>query len=273
MVMRRTWLWLALAAPFILAPRPAAAQLDALRFVEIPPVGSWAEYQVTRRNESLRTVTSQRVAFLSRETVGNQEYYWFQIEMQSDDFGPKRVDMVSQIALRREDAVSGVGLIGKVREMIVQVGSAPPVRIAREFMDVGIQKNLIASGEKGAGSDVEYAYRDLPAEKVKTRAGEFECAHKKGLGKAEVVLSLEDPKRYPGDSILELWYRKDIPFGVVKSVTKLTGKGPQQQQLSQMIDTEETLELHAFGAGATSKIQGKIFDYDPSIATQFKPRD
>ena len=268
---RRRWL---LAAVFlILAPGGAFAQFEGLRFTDLPAVGTWSEYQVTRRNESSRIVTSQRLSFLGRTTVADGEYYWFQLEMESDDFGPRRVPMISQIALSKADALTRKDYFRNVREMIVQVASAKPFRIAKDFIDVGVKRNMLTGGEKGAGSDVEYSYRELSPEKLKTKAGEFTCERKKGLGKAEIVLSLTNPvpERFPVDSISDLWISKDVPFGTVKQVTKQTGKGPQTESLTARIDTEETVELVAFGTGAKSAIHGPVVDYSPAASTQFRP--
>lgn len=263
------------ALALILAPGAAFAQFEGLRFVDVPPVGSWAEYQLTRRNESTRVVMSQKVALLSRVPVEGGEIYWFQIEMESDDFGSKRIPIISQIALDKDDAVSRKEYFRKTREMIVQVGDAPAFRIAKDFLNVGVNKNMITGGSKGAGSDVEYTFRDLEAETLKTKAGDFVCQHKKGLGKAEVVLSLTNPtpERFPVDAIYEIWYSDKVPFGVVKQVTKQTGTGVQGQNVSARIDTEETLELVAYGGGARSAVRGAVADYNPAAALQFRPAE
>jgi hypothetical protein len=263
------WLGLILA---IVAPPPARAQFEALGLVAMPPVGAWAEYQVTRRNSSLRVVLRQRVALIARERVGDTEVYWFQIEMETDDFAAKRLPMVTQIALRAEDALKREDYFRKIQEMIVRVGGAEPFRLSRDLLAVGVQKNLLTGGQAGAGSDVRYTWRDLPAEPVKTAAGEFACRHKKGLGNAEVVLSYEEPTRYPVDAVLELWYRDEVPFGLVKSVTKQSGTGPQNEGLQLVIDTEETVELVACGTGAVSAITGPIVEWDPARLGALTPR-
>ena len=254
----------------ILTPGALLAQFEALRVVDLPAVGAWAEYLVTRRNESQRIVMSQRVSFLGRQLLEDGEHYWFQIEMESDDYGPKRVPIVTQIALRREDALSRRDYFRKIGEMLVQVrtGDAPIFRIGRASLAVGVDRNLLTGGERGAGTDVEYALRDLEPESVRTPAGEFLCEHRKGIGKAEVVLSPEDGGRYPVDAILELWTSTSVPFGLVKQVAQQKGAGPQTEGLSLTIDTEETTELVACGAGAASALLGPIVDYDPALASR-----
>src|SRR5687767_13998849 len=113
----------------ILAPTTAAAQLETLPHVELPAVGAWATYQLTRRNESQRIVTQQTVSLLARDTVAGEEFWWFQIEMESDDYGTERVPVVTQVALSREDALGRADYLRKARDMIVKVGTAPAYRI------------------------------------------------------------------------------------------------------------------------------------------------
>ena len=264
-------LGIAIVVLSILAPVSALAQFETLEFVDLPAVGSWAEYRVTLGNTNQRTVTSQKVAFLSSQKSDEGWFYWFQLESESDDYGPKRVPVVIQFAVSKEAAHAHSNLFSNIRELIVQVGDAPAFRVARSFIELGMTKGLLGGGAGGAGSPVDYLFRDLDVSKVKTKAGEFECKAKKGIGKAWVVLSLESPERFEVDSISELWYSDEIPFGLVRQVVSQSGDGPSERDLAMVIDSEQTVELTAFGAGARSAVKGEVFEYDPSLARELQP--
>jgi hypothetical protein len=266
--MRLRWRLVGLAvAASIVAPAGARAQFEALRLVDLPAIGAWAEYQVTRRNPSQRQVLRQRVAYIARQVVGGEEFDWFQIEMESDDYGQLRLPVVTQLALRRADAESRRDLYRKMRELVVQIraGDLPPFRLGRDLLDVGMERALLAGGSAGPGSDVEYAFRDLEPATVPSPLGDLACRHVAGSGKAEVVLSPEDGRRYPVDTELELWYTPEVPFGLVRQSLRTSGKGPQSETLSLTIDSEEVTELVACGTGAQSATRGPVLPWDPAL--------
>ena len=269
--MKPCWSARLLALSLILAPTVASAQFEALRFVELPAVGAWARYESTLRNSSKRVVTFQKISLLARQSVGSEEYYWFQIEQESDDFAARRVPLVTQIALSREDALSRRDFFRKIQQMIVQIGASPAFRVGRGLVALGMQKGLVTGGEQGSGSAVDYAFRDLGSELVRTKAGELNCQHQKGVGKAEVVLNIEDKTHAKVDAVLDLWYSPEIPFGIVKQVTTQSGAGPEIPNMSISLIGEETLELLDWGTGATSAITGPIQDYRPAQAQSFVP--
>jgi len=242
------------------APALASAQLDCIPFVGLPSVGAWAEYIVTNANSATRTVTSQTVSLLSTQTVDDQEYLWFQIETESDDFGSERRTVVTQMALSRADAEKGGDLMRNVRELIFQVEGMQGVRVASDFVDLLVKKGLIAGGTGGAGTSVVYDFRDHEPTSVATKAGEFEAQHKKGIGQAEIILNLNDPKRQPVDSIQDLWFDADVPFGLIRQVTKISGGEGKSG-----VDSEHTVELVAFGTGAVSAIRGEVREYSEFV--------
>ena len=256
----------------ILAPAATYAQFETLRFTEVPAVGSWAEYRLTSDTGGSKRIMPQVVSLVSRSQVGDQEYLWFQVETEIDGLGPKRQSLVYQFAVPVAAVEQPSDMFTKIHEMIVQIADRPAFRVARDFLNVGISKNLLVGGSGGAGTEVDYQYRDLDAEKVETPAGVIECTHKKGIGEGEVVLSYDDPKRFGVDSIVDMWYSDQVPFGLVKRTVRTTGKEEAKIPGGDVtLDNEETTELVAWGTGAKSAIQGQVFDYSPAIAEQLRP--
>lgn len=269
--MRSTLLRLGTWAAIVLMPSLAFAQFEALRFVDLPAVGSWAQYQVSSGARTKRTIVTRKISFLSRQQVEGAEYYWFQMETQSDDYGPNRVNLTMQFAVEKQDVMVGEDLFRKIREMIVQVGDATAVRIAHDFLRMGVDKGLISGGTGGAGSNIKFDFQDQSNEVLTVKAGPFNCAHKRGVGKGEVLLSLQEPARHAIDSVRDIWYATEVPFGLVRQRSEQSGKDVATGDVLAAVESVEEVELLAFGTGAKSAIRGQVQEYSPDVVRKAMP--
>lgn len=236
----------------------AEAQFSAFRWVDVPEAGSWAEFVRTQTVGQDLTYMNVKLAVVGQQVIGGKEYIWFEISSHIDDLyeiAEDRVPYVARFSIKKEDTKTcEAELIERIEDFVIKLGVRDPVRIPKPLMQQVIDKGYVSGGEKGSGSCIDYAFEEKGTEKIKVEAGSFECSHKRGKGKSVVVTNTAAKRTASVTSELDLWIRNDVPFGIVKLVNKIYGKGPETSNVSLKVETEETYTLKAYGKGAKTAI-------------------
>jgi len=163
-------------------------------------VGQWASYTVTGGKAN---GDQMRFAIVGTEKRGDSTLYWFEISHKGADAAQNGV---MQMLVPNFDAQGG-----GIRGMIMKMGAQPAMRMPEQMISMMGQR----SGQNPA---LEITRRCLAAQVIGTEtvsvpAGSMSTLHLKGSDGGEA------------------WMSSDVPFGIVKVITKdnatmvLTGRG------------------------------------------------
>lgn len=189
--MKPKWILGASLALWLVAA-PAAAQLEKCAdYMKMPAAGSWAEYQ-TREG-------SIRMSVLGEEEHDGKKMQ--RLEMSIGGAGGSIVQMVVPGWPYQPDGI---------HEMVMKTGDQPAMKVSGRMMDMMRQNMKTPTAQM---ADACERMEDLGTETVTVPAGTFETRHYRDQ-----------------ETGGEVWVDADLPFGMVKAVTKegemvLTGHG------------------------------------------------
>jgi hypothetical protein len=195
---------------------PALAQMPMMRMPQmptefkLPPVGSWCEYTIIDREDNDTIVFKYLLP--GKEKCGDKECHWFEFQIEENE----ELNVVKML-------VSGdPQKKGNLKRLIIKSGDEPAIEIPIAMMQQAEDESQEAEAEDRKEEKAEETEEEgtgkvkLGEEKVKTKAGEFECTH----------LRVKDEEEQ-----LDLWMNESVPFfNLVKmnsttSSMEITGLG------------------------------------------------
>jgi hypothetical protein len=254
-----------LACVFFLVPDKAFGQLEALRWVDLPPVGSIVEFEDFDQISSIKEVKKLSISNVREETVNRVDYVWLEIE--SEMYDPKvsedRVPVISRFAIPKNELREGKKFLEVVRDLVVQVDGKAPFRIPDAMKAEMLKKGYLSGGLAGPGNMVDWTFEDTGEDEVEVPAGLFRCCRMLGKGKVRMVFT-------NGESWIDayalIWTNSEVPFGVVKMILQFSGKGPDSPDTTNLVDAKETFTLQSYGRGAQTKIRPRKKGQGPTAA-------
>lgn len=173
----------------LLAASPAVVQAQEVcgGYMHAPPVGNWAEYQISKEGEAELQL---RFAIVGTEQRDGQEMTWFEMTITPE--GEDESTIMKLLVPGYPFEADGL------EEIIMKAGNNPAMNMGGPMMS----RILESIGDNPGISVVEKCKKmqDLGEEAVTVTAGTFQAGHYRN---AET-----------GD---EAWLSNEVPFGMVKS--------------------------------------------------------
>lgn len=178
---------------------------------KIPEVGSYAKYKLT--DSKTKTESILKLSIVAKEKVGKEEFFWYEIEQTEPKSGSANIFKMLISGDPQEP--------GTIKRMIYKSGKDPASELPQAFVSLMNQPPMDTT------KAVKPKSKKLGAEKVKTKAGTFDCVHTQDITEG----------KQPTDT----WTSEKVPlFGIVKSTHGST-----------------SLELMEHGTGAVTAIKEK----------------
>ncbi|MGH7558035.1 MAG: hypothetical protein ACREMD_09750 [Gemmatimonadota bacterium] len=178
-----------LGLALLLAASPAAIQAQEVcgGYIQAPPVGDWAEYQISEDGEpELRL----RFALVGSEQRDGREMKWFEMAITPD--GEEQPTIMKLLVPDYPFGPDGL------EEIIMKAGDSPAMKMGGPMLAT-MRKSI---DENPGFSIVEQCktMQDAGGGSVTVAAGTFETRHYRNA-----------------DSGTDVWLSKDVPFGMVRS--------------------------------------------------------
>jgi len=178
---------------------------------KIPEVGSYAKYKLV--DGKTKTESILKLSIVGKETVGKEDFFWYEIEQIDPKTGSVNIFKMLISGDPQEP--------GTIKRMIYKSGKEPASELPQAFVSLMNQPPMDTT------KAVKPKPKKLGTEKVKTKAGTFDCVHTEDATKG----------KQPTDT----WTSEKVPlFGIVKSTYGSTA-----------------LELMEHGTGAVTAIKEK----------------
>lgn len=177
-----------LGLALVLAVSPAAlhAQDACGGYMHAPPVGDWAEYQISKEGEEEMGL---RFAIVGTEQRGGQEMQWFEMTITPEDDDPVIMKLLVPTYPFEPDGLE---------EIIMKAGDNPAMNMGGPMMST----ILNALGDNPGLSIAEECRKmqEVGEESITVAAGTLQTRHYRNA-----------------DSGAEVWLSNEVPFGAVRS--------------------------------------------------------
>ncbi|MFQ6032807.1 MAG: hypothetical protein ACE5K2_07795 [Candidatus Zixiibacteriota bacterium] len=178
---------------------------------KMPEVGSYVKYKLTDSKGKSESIL--KLSIVGKEKGEGGELFWYEIEQTEPKTGSTNVFKML-ISGDPQEA-------GSIKRIIYKEGKNPANELPQAFVA------LMNQAPKDTTKAVKPKTKKLGTEKIKTKAGTFDCVHTKDVSERNLVT--------------DTWSNDKVPlFGIVKSTSG-----------------SSTLELLEHGTGAVTAIKEK----------------